>query len=216
MSRESLTAEPRDASGKSPVARRLRKTGLVPGVIYGASEPVSFAVDILAASAALRHGASLIDVDIEGKKYITILKDRQVHPVRGHLMHLDLQEVSLKQKIRFTVPITVTGESPGVKTGGLLTQSIHEIEIETTPDNIPDSLVADVTGLEVGDTLPLSSLQAPDGAEVVGDPELTVISIGASRATRAANQAAARGEAPPIEDQEPGDAEAAAAPDADA
>jgi large subunit ribosomal protein L25 len=140
----------------------------------------------------------LLQVDVGGTSHTTILKDYQVHPVRGHLMHLDLQEVDLNQAIRFTVPVQVVGDSPGVKGGGLLTQSVHEVEVETTPAAIPDFVGADVSALEVGDSLSLGELSVPDGASVVGDPALTVISIAASRATRAAGstsaQAAADGE----------------------
>lgn len=194
MSRETLTAQARDASGKSPVARRLRATGRVPGVIYGGKAPIAFSVNILEAQAALRHGATLIEMKVDGDSYTTIVKDYQVHPVRGTLQHLDLQEVDLKQAIRFTVPVQLVGESPGVKGGGLLTQSIHEVEVETTPANIPDAVGADISGLDVGDTLSLGSLTVPEGAIVVGDPELTVISISASRATRAAALATTRAE----------------------
>lgn len=208
MSRETLTAEARDASGKSPVARRLRATGRVPGVIYGGKTPVSFSVDILEAQAALRHGATLLDMKVGSDSYTTIVKDYQVHPVRGTLQHLDLQEVDLKQAIRFTVPVQLVGESPGVKAGGLLTQSVHEVEVETTPANIPEFVGADISGLDVGDTLALGSLSVPEGASVVGDPELTVISVAASRATRAASLAATRAEQQAAKDGE-GDDESA-------
>lgn len=191
MSRATLTADPRDASGKSPVARRLRKTGQVPGVIYGLHAPIPFSVNILEASAALRKGATLLQLEVGGASHTTILKDYQVHPVRGHLMHLDLQEVDLNQAIRFTVPVHAIGESIGVKGGGLLTQSVHEVEVETTPAAIPDFVSADVSALDVGDSLSLGELIVPDGATVLGDSALTVISIVASRATKAAGSSSA-------------------------
>ena len=103
MTRMSLTIEKRDATGKSPVARRLRKTGRVPGVMYHVDGNVPFSADELQLAAVLRKGANLIDCTIDGSEHLTVLKSYDVHPVRGNLTHIDVQAVTMDQTIRLRV-----------------------------------------------------------------------------------------------------------------
>ena len=116
----------------------------------------------------LVHGGALIDVEIEGSKAVpVVIKEQQRHPVRGHLIHLDLQEVNLLEEIQADVTIELIGseDSPGVKEGGVLEHVTHEITITALPTAIPESIPADVSGMEIGDTLQLSALIAPEGVE---------------------------------------------------
>ena len=166
--RATLKAQPRTEFG-SRESRRLRRDGLVPGVVYGAgSEARPFQAGERDLRNVLVHGGALIDVEIEGDKAVpVVIKEQQRHPVRGHLMHIDLQEVNLKVEIQADVAIEILGaeEAPGVKEGGVLEHVTHEITITALPTEIPESIPADVSGMDIGDTLQLSALIAPEGVE---------------------------------------------------
>lgn len=203
MTRASLTIEKRDASGKSPVARRLRKTGRVPGVLYTGEDNYEFSADALELAAVIRKGATLIDADYEGTKHLTVLKEYQLHPVRGALVHVDLQAVSMDQKVRTVVSITVEGESPGIKQGGILTEGARELNIESTAATIPDTIRIDATKVDLGEVLILRDLEAPEGATFLDDEGMMLIAITVPRG--------AKGKAGDEEAEALLDAEAAAA-----
>jgi large subunit ribosomal protein L25 len=153
----------------SRTARRLRREGLVPGVVYsGGSEARAFSVPERAAGNALSAGGALLDLTIDGSKAEpVVVKEQQRHPVRGHLLHLDLQVVRLDQAIQSEVTIELLGveESPGVKEGGVLEHITHTINVEALPTEIPESIPVDVSGMEIGDTMQLDSVIAPEGVE---------------------------------------------------
>lgn len=166
--RATLKAQPRTEFG-SRESRRLRREGFVPGVVYGSgAEARPFKVGERDLRNVLVHGGALIDVEIEGDKAVpVVIKEQQRHPVRGHLMHLDLQEVNLLEEIQAEVAIELIGteEAPGVKEGGVLEHVTHEVTISALPTAIPESIPADVSGMDIGDTLQLSALIAPEGVE---------------------------------------------------
>ena len=177
--RPSLAVEERSERG-SREARRLRRDGKVPGILYGAShpDPVSLKVGAIELRRLLNEGAALFDIKIGSDKSVpAILKDRQDHPVRGDVMHVDFLEVNLKEKIQSTVMLELEGveEAPGVKEGGVLDLAAREINIEALPTDIPDLIVVDVSHMEMGDTLMLSSVPAPEGVEFLDDLEETVV-----------------------------------------
>lgn len=177
--RPSLAVEEREERG-SRETRRLRRSGLVPGVLYGASHPnpVSFKVGARDLRNLLAQGAALFDVEIGSEKSVpVILKDQQNHPVRGEVMHVDLLEVRLDEKIQSTVSVELEGgdESPGVKEGGVVEHVTRELNIEALPTDIPDQIMVDVSGLEVAATLMLSEIDAPQGVVFLDDLEETTI-----------------------------------------
>jgi large subunit ribosomal protein L25 len=153
----------------SRTSRRLRRSGLVPGIVYGGgNEPRPFQVAERDARAVLTHGGALIDVRFDGSSPTpVVVKEQQRDPVRGQLIHLDLLEVKLDQEIQAEVPIELLGteEAPGVKEGGVLEHVTHQITIEALPTEIPESIPADVSGMAIGDTLQLSAITAPEGVE---------------------------------------------------
>jgi large subunit ribosomal protein L25 len=160
--RPTLSVDIRDERG-SRATRRLRRSGFVPGVLYGAThdETVSFKVGDRDLRRILVDGSALIDVEIGGEKSVpAILKDRQLHPVRDEVMHVDFLEVNLSEKIRSFVTIELEGgeEAPGVKEGGVLDHATREVEIEALPTDIPEQIVVDVSALEIGATLPLDEV----------------------------------------------------------
>lgn len=159
--------------------RRLRKEGLVPGVVYGGGdEPQTFAVDALTLRATLAHAGAVLDLKIDGGKAVpVIVKDVQNHPVRGQAIHLDLLRVDMNQPIHAVVVLELTGgdESPGVSEGGVLSQETRELNIEALPDDIPDSIKHDVSGLAMNSTVTLSAVAIPEGVTLLDDPDETVI-----------------------------------------
>jgi large subunit ribosomal protein L25 len=162
-------------------SRRLRREGLIPGVLYGrGKKPHAFAVPERALRAALTTGAGLhaiLDVVLDGQKtaHPSVLKEYQQDPVRGRITHVDFQEVRLDQPIHAPVVVQLVGEAPGVKEGGVLTQVTREINVEALPGSIPEHLEADVSSLAIGDALRLADLSPPEGVTLLDDPEETVL-----------------------------------------
>jgi large subunit ribosomal protein L25 len=163
----------------SRATRRLRREGLVPGVVYGGGdEPLTFAVDGRTLRAALAHGGAVLDLKVDGGATTpVIVKDVQNHPVRGEALHLDLLRVDMNQPIQSTVVLELTGteEAPGVAEGGVLSQETRELNIEALPDDIPDAITYDVSGLEMNGTVTVSAITVPDGVTLLDDPDETVI-----------------------------------------
>jgi large subunit ribosomal protein L25 len=184
--RATLKVEQRSEFGSRP-SRRLRRTGLVPGVVYGdGKEARAFQVPERVARAALTHGGALIDLEFDGSGSTpVVVKEQQRDPVRGALIHLDLLEVKLDEEIQAEVPIELLGaeDAPGVKEGGVLEHVTHQITIEALPTAIPESIPADVSEMSIGDTLQLSALVAPEGVEfAVDDPsEVTIATLSPPR-----------------------------------
>jgi large subunit ribosomal protein L25 len=172
----SLTARAPEGSRS---ARRLRRQNLVPGVIYGGDTgPEHFAVDARVLRNTLAHAHAVIEVSLGGSAATPVLvKDVQRHPVRGQLVHLDLLRVRMDEAIQTTVTLELTGaeEAPGVVEGGVLSQETRELNIEALPGDIPDSIVHDVSNLEMNATLTLAAVTAPPGVTLLDDPDETVI-----------------------------------------
>ena len=184
--RSTLKVAPRADFG-SRSSRRMRREGLVPGVVYsGGSEAEPFQVSERDVRVVLSEGAALFDLEIEGSKAVpVVIKEAQHHPVRGSLQHLDLFEVDLKEEIQAEVALELEGAdtAPGVKGGGVLEHVTREITVEALPTDIPDNIVVDVSAMEINDTLQLSAVTAPDGVKfVVEDPEeITIVTLSPPR-----------------------------------
>jgi large subunit ribosomal protein L25 len=184
--RETLKAAPRSDFG-SRTSRRLRREGLVPGVVYsGGSEASAFQVAERDVRNVLGEGAALFDLEIEGGKAVpVVVKEQQLHPVRGSLQHIDLQEVRLDEAIQAEVAVELEGAdtAPGVKGGGVLEHVTREITVEALPAEIPDQIVADVSAMEINDTLQLSALVVPEGVTLVADDpdEVTIATLSPPR-----------------------------------
>lgn len=176
--RVKLTVAERTKLG-SAESRRLRRQGLIPGVLYGRATPVAIAVGERELRSALTGAAGshvVLDVAIDGgSEHSAILKDFQRDKIRGSITHIDLQEVRLDQPIQTAVVITLVGEAKGTKEGGVLQQVTNEVNVEALPLEIPQHLEADVSELGIGDTLRLSEVVVPDGVTLLDDPEEVVI-----------------------------------------
>jgi large subunit ribosomal protein L25 len=156
--------------------RRLRKDGLVPGVLYGKGHSRAIVVgerDLRSALTGRSGLHAIIDVVIEGQKtpHHAVLKDFQRHPIRGTLTHVDFHEVRLDRPIQATVSVQFVGESPGAKQGGVVQQVTRELRVEALPTGIPEHIEADISALEVGDTVRVADLAAIEGVAFLDDPE---------------------------------------------
>ena len=175
-----LEVKERERKG-SAEARRLRKAGYVPGVLYGRGKP-SHAISVperelrrvLTRQAGLH---AILDVVLEGQStsHASILKDYQQDPIRGHISHIDLQEVRLDRPIQASVAVQLVGEPTGVKEGGVLSQVQREINVEALPMEIPEHIDLDVSGMAIGDALRLADLAPLDGVTYLDNPDETVL-----------------------------------------
>jgi large subunit ribosomal protein L25 len=216
--RITLDVQERPETG-SAASRRLRKQGLIPGVIYGhGKEPRAFAVEERELRRALTGSAGLhaiLDVKLSGesKPRASVLKEFQRDRVRDTLIHIDLQEVSLDETIHTSVSVVLTGDSAGVREGGVLSQAAHQVGVEAKPLEIPEHVEADVTALGVGDSLRVSDLKPIEGVVFTDDPDTVIASVTAPTAVVEEVAEEAEGEAgeAPAEGAQPaaeGEAEA--------
>jgi len=162
----------------SRTARRMRHEGLVPGILYGHGDVITFAVEARALRNALAASGAVLEVSIDGAAPTpAVLKDAQRHPVRGDTMHVDLVRVRLDVAIQATVTIELVGgeEAPGVREGGVLEHVTHTIMVEALPTAIPESISHDVSEMVIGDTLLLSAIEAPEGVTLLGELDEIVI-----------------------------------------
>jgi large subunit ribosomal protein L25 len=185
-----LAVTGRRAEG-SRAARRLRRAGAVPGVLYGGgSDPLPIAVPARDLRHALAAAGALLDLRIDGGKALpAVVKELQRDPLHGEVVHVDLLRVSLDQPIHAIIPLELTGadEAPGVKLGGILEQIVRELSIEALPAAIPEALRHDVSALQIGDTVTFAQLVAPDGVRLLDtDSDAVVATISAPRLQAAA------------------------------
>ncbi len=171
----------------SRTSRRLRREGLVPGILYGGgADTKHFQVPEREVNFVIERGGALFDLSFEGGGTTpVVVKDQQRHPVRGSLVHLDLMEVKLDEEIEADVAIELLGteDAPGVKEGGVLEHVTHEVTIRALPTAIPESIAADVSGMVIGDTLQLSAVAAPEGVEFTAEEpdEVTIATLSPPR-----------------------------------
>ena len=163
----------------SRISKRKRREGLVLGIVYGGgSEARAFEVSERELRPVLQTGAALFDLEFDGSSTPVVVKEQQLHPVRGHLQHLDLLEVKLDVAIEAEVAIELEGvdDAPGAKEGGVLEHITREVTVEALPTAIPEQIVVDVSAMEINDTIQLATVTPPEGVTfVVEDPEEVTI-----------------------------------------
>jgi large subunit ribosomal protein L25 len=199
--------------------RRLRKEGLVPGVLYGKGQARAIVVGERELRAALTGPSGLhaiVDVVIEGQTtpHHAVLKEFQRHPIRGTLTHVDFHEVRLDQPIQASVNVQLIGESPGAKQGGVVQQVTREIRVEALPTAIPEHIEVDMSPLEVGSTLRVADLDAIEGVAFLDDPETVLANCSMPRGiAELEEEEAAEGEEGAEGEAAPGDEPSADASD---
>ena len=191
-----LTVTPREGVGKS-VARRLRRSGKTPGILYGGASPVNIAVDPREVFRII-HGhegsTQLLRVTFAGSKdsRMVILRDIQLDPVSEDLVHVDLQEVNMDKPIQVTVALHHVGEPIGVRdTQGILEMVLREIQVSCLPANIPEDIKADVSNFAIGDVLTVGELVVPEGVRVLTDKAQAVATVAPPAAEEVAAPVAA-------------------------
>jgi len=175
-----LKADKREESGKG-AARKLRAAGRVPAVLYGHGVgPVPVSVDAKDLFRVL-HGSAgtnvLVDLLVDGAQHLSLPREIQRDHVRGRYLHVDFLAVRRDEKVTVSAPVRVVGESPGVKAGGVIEHHLWELQVECLPGDVPDGIEADVSQLQVGDSLRVSDLVSPEGVAVLTPPEESVISV---------------------------------------
>src|SRR3954471_13340841 len=186
MATVSFNATAREGTGKS-AARTPPRHGQGPAVIYGhGREPLSLALNARDLDKMLGHiqaESTVIDITVGGQTAKTLIREIQRHPIKRQILHVDFQALVAGEKVTVNIPITLTGIPEGVRLGGgVLDQTLREVEIEVDPANIPDHIEFDVTSLVIGDSVHVSDLKVPAGVEVLDDPETSVAVLAAPRA----------------------------------
>ena len=179
-----VVAEPRADGGKG-ASRRLRRRGLVPGIVYGGHrDPQMVSVQHSELYRQLDYEAfysSLLDLKVEGETMQVVLKDLQRHPSKPFVIHVDFQRVSAKDKLRMSVPLHFENEdtSVGVKAGGAVSHNLTEVEITCLPKDLPEYIAVDMAQVDMGDSILVSDLKLPEGVELTYamEPDTTVVSI---------------------------------------
>jgi large subunit ribosomal protein L25 len=210
MADATLIAERRDTTGKKRAAGRVRREGLVPGVVYGLGEDnVSITVSQRELAHILSGGANtLITLRVDGGDQLTLARQIQRHPIKGTYVHVDFIRVRADQTIQADVQVHLVGEAEGANRGGVLEQMLHTVSVEARPADIPHELEVDITALEIGDALRVRDLVVPAGVVVLNDPEEPLVQVSAPRVVE--EVAPAEGEV--AEGAEAAEGEAGAAP----
>jgi large subunit ribosomal protein L25 len=181
--RTKLIVKKREHLG-SRETRRLRRQGIIPGVLYGRGEPISISIEERELRRALTGASglhSILDVEIDGTgaAHASILKDYQIDKVRGGVTHVDLHEVRLDQPITASVSVHLIGgeNAPGVKEGGVLSQPLREIQVEALPLEVPEHIDLDVSHMTTGDTLRIGDITFQEGVKLLDDPDTVVATL---------------------------------------
>jgi large subunit ribosomal protein L25 len=186
MATVSFNATPRDAVGKG-AARTLRSKGEIPAVIYGhGREPQALSLNARDLDKMLGHiqaESTVIEVTVGTTTSKTLIREIQRHPIKRQILHVDFQALVAGEKVTVSIPIMLIGIPEGVRLGGgVMDQTLRELEIEVDPSNIPHHVELDVTNMVIGDSKHVSDLSLPSGVEVLDDPESSVAVVAAPRA----------------------------------
>ncbi|HEX8411715.1 MAG TPA: 50S ribosomal protein L25 [Thermoanaerobaculia bacterium] len=183
MAEVTLEVTRREQTGKE-VAKKLRRDGKVPAVVYGGhKDPVAITVDRKAVSELVTKGEHgirsvfLLKMAGSDQQRHAMIKEITIDPISRKMKHIDFVRVVMDEKIKVTVPVHITGTAIGVKEGGILDWQVREVHIETLPTSIPDTIDVDVTALNNHDYLRVKDLVLPEGAKVLDDPERVVVGV---------------------------------------
>ena len=189
MKSVALKAYPRTQVQRAEVTK-LRRVGRVPATIYGRlAKPQNLELNSKEFADLLHHSASenlLVDLSVENdarSKRLALVQEIQHHPIDGKVLHVDFHEVAENEKVTVHVPVETTGEAAGVKTGGgTLEHVLFKLKVRCLPKDLPEQIVLDVTALEIGKSIHLGEIKAPEGVEIIGDKHITVVAVAAPRA----------------------------------
>jgi large subunit ribosomal protein L25 len=199
-----LSAEVGRQTGSS-ASRRLRAADRIPGVLYGhGMEPVTLSVarrDLRVAISGPAGQNTILTLTVDGKSYNAVIKEMQRHPVRRNVSHIDFVQINLSEEITMQVPVHLTGTAKAVlSAGGLVDPAVDTLEVRTTPANVPNEILIDITDMTPEQVIRLSDVVLPKGVVATGDPDMPVVTVMISRAATEAANAAAGGESTPAAD----------------
>ncbi|MDR2894697.1 MAG: 50S ribosomal protein L25/general stress protein Ctc [Alistipes sp.] len=184
-----LNAKKREEFGKKPT-KAVRKEERIPAVVYGQGEPVNFSLDVAEVKPLIYTPASyIVELDIEGRKEVAVMREVQFHPVREEILHMDFFRVDAAHPVTIDIPVRITGNSEGVKMGGKLVQSKRKLTVSGLLANLPDELVVDITELGIGKTIFVGDLKY-DNLRLLNPASTAVCAIRVTRAAAAAAAAA--------------------------
>ena len=175
---EKLDLKERTVKGKSK-ARSLRRDGMVPGVYYfRGEENVDLQIDKKKLYHAMSSGQHVFEVEMNGAKQYVTIKGIQYHPVTDEVLHIDLMQVNMTEKMKFTIPISLEGEAEGVKEGGVLSQILTTIDVNCLPTSVPDNILVDISNMELNSNMTVADIvNIPEGVEILSDPESTIATL---------------------------------------
>lgn len=190
MSQTKLVATTGRPTGTAS-ARRLRAEGHIPGVLYGRGmSPISVTVerrDLRLALSGPAGANTVLALEVDGKSYPAVVKELQRHPIKRTVSHIDFFQVNMNEEITVSVPLRIEGEAKAIlAAGGLVDPAVDTIEVLTTPNNMPNEFVVDISEMQLGDVIRLADVPMPAGVTPVGDPEMPVITVLQTRAAAAA------------------------------
>lgn len=187
MEAQTLVVEARSEVGKR-VAGRLRRKGELPGVFYGkkiGNIPVTIPAKEMESILAQEGENAILKIQLAdndgNQEFAAVVREVQRHPLKRKLTHVDLYQISLEDKLKALVPLFLEGEAAGIKEGGVLQQSLRELEVEALPTDLPDSFVVDVTNLSLGEHLTVADVKVPEAVKMLSEPETVIATVVAVR-----------------------------------
>ena len=188
MQTVSIKGEERTSTGSS-AARALRRQGQIPCELYGSKENIHFSVTPNAVkSVVYTPDFKLAEIEVNGTKHRTILKKIQFHPVTDEILHIDFLKLEKGRPLKVMVPIQFEGTSPGVRSGGTLTQKLHRVEIKTTPENLIDTIVMVISELMLGESLRVGDIDVPEEVAILNGATIPVATVAIPRALKSADE----------------------------
>ena len=179
MKGHKIEVQKRELSNKKSFIKELRKQDYIPGIYYShnSKESISFTVNKKILHEALKTDTQVYQITVGGKDRDVIIKSVQYHPVSDKMLHIDLYGVKMDQKVTVKVPIILTGQAEGIRSGGILNQTLTDLEVTCLPANIPQSIELNITDLNIGDSLRIEQVSVPENVDLEGDLDLLIVSI---------------------------------------
>ena len=179
MQEYKIEVEKRELSSKKSFVKELRSNGHIPGVYYShdSKESIPFMVTLKNLREALKSDSQVYKINVGGKSRDVIMKTIQYHPITEQILHIDLYGVKMDAKVTVKIPIMIIGQSIGVKEGGVLNQSMTELDVACLPANIPQEIEVDISNLNLGDTIRIEDINLGDDLDIVGDSSMLIASV---------------------------------------
>ena len=179
MKGHKIEVNKRELSSKKSFVKNLRNQDEIPGIYYShdSKDSIPFSVSKKTMNEALKSDAQVYQISVGSKDRDVIIKSVQYHPISEEMMHIDLYGVKMDQAVTVKVPIAITGQAEGIKSGGVLNQVLTELEVSCLPGNIPQNITIDITALDIGDAIRLPQVLVSDDVTLEGDEDLLIVSI---------------------------------------